>query len=110
MWSNCWTVGADSTLPTVQQFDHMIAVVDRPGSAGRLYLDLTSELTPYGELPPAEQGSFALVVHDDGKFEEVTLPERPASANRSEMRIAGELSADGHFAGRYTETKSGALQ
>ena len=103
--------GADSTLPTVQQFDHMIAAVDRPEQdGGRIYLDLTSDLTPYGELPPAEEGSFALVVHDDGKFEDVTLPERPASANRSEMRIAGELSADGHFAGRYTETKSGALQ
>src|SRR5207247_1686410 len=28
-----------------------------------------------------EEGSFALVVHDDGKFEEVTLPESPTSAN-----------------------------
>src|SRR6266550_4584921 len=65
--------GADSTLPTVQQFDHMIAAVDRPEKlGGRIYLDLTSDLTPYGELPPAEEGSFALVVHDDGKFEEVT--------------------------------------
>src|SRR5438477_7903158 len=44
--------GADSTLPTVQQFDHMIAAVDRPAaSGGRIYRDLTSDLTPYGELP-----------------------------------------------------------
>ena len=102
---------ADSTLPTVQQFDHMISAVDRPArNGGRIYLDLTSELTPYGELPPAEEGSFVLVVHDDGTFEEVTLPETPPSANRSETRIVGELNADGHFTGRYSETKSGGLQ
>ncbi|MGH7671882.1 MAG: DUF3857 domain-containing transglutaminase family protein [Gemmatimonadales bacterium] len=99
---------ADSTLPTVQQFDHMIAAVERP--TGRLYLDLTSELTPYGELPPAEQGSFALVVHDDGRGEQVVLPEAPASANRAEVRFDGELTADGRFTGRYTETSLGTMQ
>jgi hypothetical protein len=49
-------------------------------------------------------------VHDDGKFEEVTLPATPSSANRSEIRIVGELNADGHFTGRYSDTKSGGLQ
>lgn len=103
--------GADSTLPTMQQFDHMIAAVDRPDkNGGRMYLDLTSDLTPFGELPPTEEGSFALVVHDDGKFDAVTLPESPSSANRAETHIIGELSADGHFSGRYSETKSGGLQ
>jgi uncharacterized protein DUF3857/transglutaminase superfamily protein len=102
---------ADSTLPTMQQFDHMIAAVDRPQqSGGRIFLDLTSELTPFGELPPAEEGSFALLVHDDGTFEPVKLPEAPISANRAETRIVGELTTDGHFAGHYTETKSGGLQ
>ena len=103
--------GADSTLPTVQQFDHMIAAVDRPEkNGGRIYLDLTSDLTPYGELPPAEEGSFGLVVHDDGTFEEIAFPESPNTANRSETRIVGELGADGRFTGRYTETKTGGLQ
>ena len=105
--------GADSTMPTVQQFDHMIAAVDRPakdGAGGRIYLDLTSDLTPYGELPPSEEGSFALVVHDDGTFEGVRLPESDPVQNRAETRITGELSGDGHFTGRYSETKSGSLQ
>jgi hypothetical protein len=102
---------ADSTLPTMEQFDHMIAAVDRPEKdGGRIYLDLTSELTPYGELPPAEEGSFALVVHDDATFESVVLPGRPSTANRSDTQIVGELTADGMFSGRYTETKSGSLQ
>jgi transglutaminase-like putative cysteine protease len=101
--------GADSTIPTVQQFDHMIAAVDRPAS-GRLYLDLTSDFTPYGELPFPEQGSFALVVHDDGRGEEVVLPEAPESANRAEVHFVGQLSPDGLFTGRYSETRLGAMQ
>ena len=103
--------GTDSTLPTVQQFDHMIAAVDRPARlGGRIYLDLTSDLTPYGELPPAEEGSFALVVHDDGTYEGITLPESAPAANRAETHIVGELNADGNFAGHYHETKTGGLQ
>lgn len=103
--------GADSTLPSMSQFDHMIAAVDRPEKdGGRMYLDLTSDLTPYGELPPGEEGSFALVVHDDGTVEQVVLPEGPPAANRSEAQIVGELSPDGFFTGRYTEIKSGSLQ
>ena len=102
---------ADSTLPSMEQFDHMIAAVDRPaGNGGRIYLDLTSDLTPYGELPPAEQGSFTLVVHDDGTFEQVVLPQAAPADNRAETHIVGELSDDGHFTGHYSETKSGALQ
>lgn len=104
---------ADSSLPTVQQFDHMIAAVDRPagdGRTSRLYLDLTSALTPYGELPPAEEGSFALVVHDDGRGEEVRLPEAPVSANLAATLIVGELDVAGRFTGRFTETKVGSLQ
>ena len=101
------TGSADSTLPSMEQFDHMIAAIDRPAkNGGRLYLDLT----PYGELPPAEEGSFVIVVHDDGSFEGVTLPERPATANRAATKIEGELSSDGHFSGRYSEEKTGSLQ
>ena len=100
--------GADSTLPALAQFDHMIAAVDRPG--GRVYSDLTAELTPYGELPFAEQGSFALVVHADGAGEKVVLPAAPPSANRSETRLVGELALDGTFSGHFIEASTGAQQ
>jgi len=99
---------ADSTMPTLAQFDHMIAAVDRP--AGRLYLDLTAELTPYGELPFPEQGSFAVVVRPDGTGEPITLPVDSAGANRSETHLVGELSADGMFNGWFTEVSRGAQQ
>jgi hypothetical protein len=100
--------GADSTVPTLAQFDHMIAAVDGPG--GRVYLDLTAELTPYGELPPAEQGSFAVVVHPDGTAENVTLPADSAGANRSETSLVGALSPDGIFTGWFTDWSSGSQQ
>jgi len=99
---------ADSTMVTGRQFDHMIAAVERPG--GYLYLDLTAELTPYGTLPPSEQGSFALVVHPDGRGEEVTLPEDPISSNRQATLVEGELDKDGSFEGRYVKTASGTRQ
>ena len=103
------TGGVERSLPSISQFDHMIAAVARPDS-GYIFVDLTSELTPWGELPPAEQGEFAVVVHPDGRGEEVTLPANPVTANRSEVRLSGELTADGVFTGRYTETQSGTQQ
>lgn len=103
------TGGVERDLPSISQFNHMIAAVVRP-SGGYDFVDLTSELTPWGELPPAEQGEFALVVHPDGRGEEVTLPADAVTANRSEVRIAGALTEDGVFAGRYTETQRGTQQ
>lgn len=101
--------GVERGLPSIEQFNHMIAAVARPDS-GYVFVDLTSDLTPWGELPPGEQGGFALVVHPDGRGEEVTLPEDAATANRSEVRLAGELLPDGVFVGRYTTTQSGSQQ
>ena len=103
------TGGVQRNLPSISQFDHMIAAVARPDS-GYTFADLTSELTPWGELPPAEYGEFALVVLPDGRGEEVTLPASPVSANRSEVRLNGELSAAGVFSGRYTEVRIGTQQ
>lgn len=101
---------ADSTMVTARQFDHMIAAVLVPGRAGYTFLDLTADLTPFGEVPPASQGGFAIVVHDDGRAETVVLPETPASANRTEIRIVGALSSDGLFEGRFTRTGTGSRQ
>jgi transglutaminase-like putative cysteine protease len=102
------TGGVDSTLPTTQQFDHMIAAVERPG--GYLFLDLTADVIPLGLLPPTEYGEFALVVHPDGRGEPVTLPADSTSASSSADLLAGELSPDGTFAGRLTETRHGSAE
>lgn len=101
--------GVDRTLPSIDQFDHMIAAVEKPGG-GYTYVDLTSELTPYGAVVPSYQGEFGLVVHPDGRAEEITFPLDPPSANRSESKIVGELSPDGVFRGHVTNAVGGALQ
>jgi len=149
--------GIDSTLPTPQAFDHMIAAValdagrvraggatddsasgrassgavdivsgraragggtddsvsgrassaavDRPG--GYLFVDLTDDEVPVGQLPESEYGEFALVVHPDGRGEAVTLPLDSATANRTTDSLVGELSPDGTFSGRLTTTLAG---
>lgn len=101
---------ADSTMPTVSQFDHVIAAVERPGVPGYLYLDLTSDLTPYGQLPPSEQGGFALVVKENGRAEQVVLPREPVEANLLELRIVGELTTEGLFNGRFIRRGLGSQQ
>ncbi len=109
------TGGVNRSMPSAFQLDHMIAVVVRPGptvgSPDRmLYLDLTSDLTPYGSLPPQEQGEFALVVYPDGRGDEVTLPADPVAVNRATIQITGNLSAGGTFSGRYVEAATGNRQ
>jgi hypothetical protein len=95
-------------LPSISQFDHAIAAVERPG--GRVYIDLTADLAPYGELPADLQGQFALVVHPDGSSEQVTLPATDAAANVQETRIVGSLTRDGYLTASYLERGTGTRQ
>lgn len=100
------TGAADSTMPSISQFDHMIAAVETP--AGRRYADLTADLVPYGEIPINVQGGFGLLVRDDGRGEPVRLPRDPAAANRVASTIEGELGPDGTFRGRYAKATTGS--
>jgi transglutaminase-like putative cysteine protease len=95
-------------LPSIQQFDHAIAVVERP--EGRVYLDLTAELAPYGELPESDQGQFGLIVYPDGTSEQVTLPEAAASDNLNQTLVSGALSPDGYVTASYQERGQGSRQ
>ncbi len=102
------TGGIVRDRPSALAFDHMIAAVQRSG--GYLYLDLTSELTPFGSLPPSEQGEFGLMVHPDGSGEEVTFPSDSTAANRDVAQLTGELSPQGVFHGRYVHVAAGDQQ
>jgi len=98
------------TLPSIDQFDHAIAAFRRPGASSASayeFTDLTAAYTPLGELPQAEQGGFALVVHPDGTTEEVTLPRAPAASNQTGRRIVGAISPDGTFDGVVETTATG---
>ena len=98
----------ERSLPSIDQFDHAIAALKRGGSYQ--FVDLTSELTPFGELPGADQGEFALVVHPDGYADEVTLPEDSVAVNLSETTYRGVLTPDGLANLHYTERATGLRQ
>lgn len=101
--------GVERSMPSINQFNHMIAAVEKPGG-GYTFLDLTADLNPYGVVPPGYQGEFGLVVHPDGRGEEITFPLNPPSANRRETLIAGEITPEGIFRGSVSTRVGGALQ
>ena len=84
--------------------------VSRRGPTGRLYLDLTADLAPYGEVPLNDQGQFALVVHPNGTSEQVVLPEADPAANLLETRITGTLTPNGYVTASYEERGRGSRQ
>jgi transglutaminase-like putative cysteine protease len=98
----------EPALPSLAQFNHAIAVVER--ADGRIYTDLTADLVPFGELPESDQGQFGLIVYADGTSEQVTLPVAPTSANLNQTRIVGTLSSDGYLTASYQEVGLGSRQ
>lgn len=98
----------DSLMPSIRQFDHMIAALATP--SGFTYLDLTAELIPWGEVPTYLQGEPGLLVRHNGSSELVRFPEDPPEANAVEFTTTGELMADGSFRGRYTQLARGGAQ
>lgn len=101
--------GVDEAFPSVHQFDHMIAAVERP-EGGYTFLDLTADLIPWGEVSPGYQGEFGLVVHPDGRGEAITFPQHDAAGNRMETLLTGEVSGEGLFTGSFTTSATGSLQ
>jgi len=98
----------DRALPTIGAFNHEIAAIRR--SSGYQFVDLTSDLSPFGTLPYPDREAFALVVHPDGHTEEVTTPPDPKDANQSEVHLTGALSTEGIFDGRIEIHGTGAVE
>src|SRR3954469_518284 len=95
-------------LPSMQQFNHAIAVVERP--EGGVYLDPTADLVPYGELPESDQGQFGLIVYSDSTSEQVTLPQAEPGDNLNQTLISGVLTPDGYVTASYQERGGGSRQ
>jgi len=94
-------------LPTISQFNHAIAVVERP--SGRLFVDLTAGDVPWGGLPVADQNQFVLVVHPDGHTEEVTTPELDATGATNDLTITSVLDTAGFATSRAEMSVGGAF-
>lgn len=102
--------GVVEELPSLTQFDHVLAAYQRPGQKGYAYVDLTADLTPLGELPFGPQGEFGIVVRPDNRVEQVTLPLTEPVENRSVSSFRGEMASDGTVHGEITNLTSGRMQ
>jgi transglutaminase-like putative cysteine protease len=96
-------------LPTIAQFNHAIAAVERPGGAGRLFVDLTAADVPWGSLPEADQGQFVLVIRPDGRTEETTTPENDRTEIHNRLAVTGVLDTTGAASAHVEMTMSGGV-
>lgn len=94
------------TVPSISQFDHVIAAYDRKGR--RQFVDLTAELYRIGLLPSNYQGAFGLLVQEDGSSEAVRFPAFAPGDNTLRVRVTGNLSEDGKFDGWFEQTGTGS--
>jgi hypothetical protein len=88
---------ADSTMPSIGEFDHAIAALPKKGG-GYTYLDLTTNAYPAGTVPPSYQGGFGLVVLPGGKSEGITFPKD--APGEQITRFEGSVGTDGTLKGR----------
>jgi hypothetical protein len=92
--------------PSPYQFNHAIvavrvspetklpSVIDHPKLGRLLIFDSTSQVTPVGNLPEDEQGSYALVIAGlNGDL--AAMPLLPPELNRIESVTDGQLKPDG---------------
>jgi hypothetical protein len=81
-------------------FNHAIVAV--PSDEGYLFMDPTSEDTPFGDLPWGDQGVSVLVVKEDGDGELMETPLFPAERNRRHITVRGQIGASGRLEGECT--------
>lgn len=98
----------DTSLPTLSQFNHMIAAIPTD-SNNYIWLDPTSTTCSYGDLPYTNQGRTGLLIGDaHGTF--VDIPVFPAESNHlvseTELWVNREGGATGkvrlHMKGQYS--------
>lgn len=83
-------------------------VVAHPKLGRLLVFDATDDVTPVGDLPDHEQGSFALVVAgDNGSL--MRMPTTPPEANRVERQSEVTLDAEGAITASVRENALGQM-
>jgi hypothetical protein len=104
--------------PSPHQFNHCIiavkvadtteaATIIKHSALGRLLIfDPTDDVTPVGDLPDHEQGSWALVCALD-KGDLVKMPQLPPEANQLERTIEATLDAEGTLTATMKEHSRG---
>lgn len=86
---NAGPVYALAALPLAQQVNHVIDYVPSLD----LFLDSTSDKTPFGLLPPTDQGKPVLMAN--GASTPARTPPLPPGTDRQEVVTTGEVHDDG---------------
>lgn len=100
--------GVDPDLPSLRQFNHMIAALEVDGET--VYADLTTRVSPFGETPGYLQGESGLMVSADGAASLITVPAPEASENAFISELVGTVDNENRFKGSLTLAMSGAEQ
>jgi Domain of Unknown Function with PDB structure (DUF3857)/Transglutaminase-like superfamily len=94
----------DDGLPDMDSpglsFNHAIVAVPRTGG-GYLFLDPTSTVAPFGDLPWQDQGVPVIVVKDDGTADLVETPLLPPERNLRRHTVTASVQPDGTLEGTY---------
>lgn len=108
-------------FPSMLNFNHVILAIRLPGGTNKselhalwthpklgpmVFFDPTDEFTPFGDLPPQEQGNRGLLVTDDGG-ELVELPLLQPGMNRLQRSARLKLDDQGALSGEVKEIRSG---
>ncbi len=87
----------DKSIPSLSQFNHMIAAVPK-NSKEYLWLDTTASTCSYGNLPYTDQGRTGLLIGDvQGKF--VDIPIFPAETNTYTTATKLQIDKSGNAKG-----------
>lgn len=90
-----------SKIPTVASVNHVFTYLP----AFDLYVDSTSNSTPFGLLPFGDQDKPVLWV--EGYKEDTKTPPTPIGSNRQETKVAIKIGADGSVSGSVDLTQKG---
>jgi len=104
--------------PSPHQFNHCIiavkvadetqalTVINHPSLGRLLIFDATDDMTPVGDLPIEEQGSFALIIAGDAGAL-MKMPVTPPEANMLNRTADVLLNADGSISAKMREQSIG---
>jgi tetratricopeptide (TPR) repeat protein len=91
-----------SEVPSPSLFNHVITTVDLPG--GRLWLDSTPGVSPFGYLLAIIRDQKALVVPQSGAAALVTTPATPPYPLTERFEAIGNLDSEGKMTSKVSAT------
>ena len=95
----------DVEIPSLGQFSHVITAVPR-NDGKYIWLDTTSEVCSYGNLPASDQGRKGFIIAEErGEF--VDIPTFPPESNRLIVDMEITLNVSGGLIGKLHVITSG---